>query len=96
MSRRHIEVSELQQYASALRSKAEELRDQTQGISRDFMELVGSGAWNDSKSARFAPNFDRGTNNILKLAARCDGYAEWLQKLASEVDGNWGQTMDVS
>jgi hypothetical protein len=96
MSRRHIEVSELQQYASALRSKAEELRDQTQGISRDFMELVGSGAWNDSKSARFSPNVDQGTNNVLKLAARCDDYAAWLDKLASEVDAHWGEKMDVS
>ena len=60
------------------------------------MELAGSGAWNDSKSARFAPEFNRGTDNILKLAARCDDYAVWLDRLANQVDANWGEKMDVS
>ena len=95
-SRTHIEVSELRQYASALRSKAEEIRGQTQVVSREFMELVQSGAWNDSRSARFAPGFNQGTDNIIKLAARCDDYALWLEKLSNEVEEHWGEKMDVS
>ena len=95
-TRTHIEVSELRQYAAALRGKAEEIKEQTQKICREFGALAQSGAWNDSRTARFAPGFDEGTDKALKLAARCDDYAAWLEKVAEEVEENWGEKMDVS
>ncbi len=96
MSRTRIEVTELRQYANALHNKAEDVRSQTQSICKEFLDLVNSGAWNDSRSAKFIPGFDSGTISIANLADRCDSYAVWLERLANEVEDNYGETMDVS
>lgn len=91
-----IDVSELRECASGLRAKAEELRGRTSHISQLFLGLADNNSWNDARYAAFQLKFEEKTLRAAEFADRVERYAEWIQRLADDVEERWGETMDVS
>ena len=91
-----IDVSELREYASGLRAKGEELRERTAQICQLFLGLADTDGWNDSRYLAFQLKFEEKTLRAGEFADRIERYAEWIQRLANEVEERWGETMNVS
>ena len=91
-----IDVAELREYAAGLRTKSEELRQRTAHVSLEFQNLADDNVWNDARHAAFQIKFDEKTQRAVEFAERVDLYADWIQKLADEVEERWGDSMNVN
>ena len=91
-----IDVSELREYASGLRAKGEELRGRTSQISQRFLSLADDNRWNDARYTAFQLKFEEKTLRAAEFADRIELYAEWIERLADNVEERWGESMNVS
>ena len=91
-----IDVNELREYAAGLLAKGEELRGRTSRINQTFLGLADSNAWNDARYTAFQRKFEEKTLRVFEFAERVEQYAEWIQRLADEVETRWGENMNVS
>ena len=91
-----IDVGELREYASGLRAKSEELRQRTSQVAQLSLSLADDNRWNDARQVAFQLKFDEKTLRAAEFADRIEQYAEWLQKLADQVEERWGDSMNVS
>jgi hypothetical protein len=91
-----IDVSELREYAAGLRGRGEELRDRTAHIGQLFLSLADDNAWNDDRYTAFQLKFEEKTLRATEFAERIGQYADWLERLADDVEANWGDTLNVS
>lgn len=91
-----IDVNELREYAARLYETGENLRSRTSHISQLFLNLALSNGWNDSRYSAFQLKFEDKTMRAVQFAERIEAYAEWLQRLASEVEERWGEDINVS
>ena len=91
-----IDVSELRECASGFRAKGEELRERTSHIAQLFLSLGDDNRWNDARYAAFQLKFEEKTMRAAEFADRIERYAEWLQRLADDVEERWGENMNVS
>ena len=92
----HIDVSELREYAAGLRAKGEELRGRTSHVSQLFLGLADNNSWNDARYATFELKFEEKTLRAVEFADRIERYAEWILRLADDVEERWGENMNVS
>jgi hypothetical protein len=91
-----IDVNELREYAAGLRTKGEELRGRTSHISQMFLGLADNNSWNDARYSAFQLKFEEKTLRAAEFADRIEQYAEWIQRLANDVEERWGETMNVN
>jgi hypothetical protein len=91
-----IDVSELRDYASGLRAKGEELRGKTSQIAQLFLSLGDENRWNDARYAAFQLKFEEKTLRAAEFADRIERYADWIRRLADDVEERWGEDMNVS
>lgn len=90
-----IDVSKLRECAAGFRCRSEEMRARTSHISQLCLSLADHGRWNDPRYAVFQRKFEERTLFAAEFADRLDGYADWLGKVADEVEGRWGESMNV-
>lgn len=90
-----IEVSELRACAAGLRGRSEEVRGRTAHINQLCLSLMDHDRWNDPRYAAFQRKFEEKTLRAAEFADRLDRYADWLQRLADDVEEKWGESMNV-
>jgi hypothetical protein len=90
-----INVSELRECATGLRRRGEEVRGRTSHISQLCLSLLDHNRWNDPRYAAFQLKFEEKTLRAAEFADRLDLYADWLQRLADDVEERWGETLNV-
>lgn len=90
-----IDVGALRDSAAGFRRRGEEVRARTSHISQLSLSLADHGRWSDARYAAFQRRFDEQTQIAAEFADRLDGYADWLRKVADEIEGRWGESMHV-
>ena len=73
-----------------------EERGRTSHIAQLFLSLGDDNRWNDARYAAFQLKFEEKTTRAAEFADRIERYAEWLRRLADDVEERWGETMNVS
>lgn len=90
-----IDVNELREHAAGLRAKSEELRARTAHIAELFLSLGIEKQWDDVRYEAFQLKFEEKTLRAAEFADRIELYADWMRRLADEVEERWGETLSL-